>query len=67
MRPRIFFFGPNYFNSYGGFLFLALIVFYIIFINIFSIYDIKFSSQLALIEYIKEQYKKGDRVLEIKR
>ena len=55
MRPRIFFFGPNYFNSYGGFLFLALIVFYIIFINIFSIYDIKFSSQLALIEYIKEQ------------
>ena len=54
-RPKIFFFAPNYLNSYGGFLFAALVFLYILFMIIFTIYDKKFTNQEALIEYIKEE------------
>ena len=55
LRPKIFFFFPNYLQSVGGFLFLILLVLYLTFLSIFTIYDKEFSDQVALIEYIKEE------------
>jgi hypothetical protein len=54
-RPKIFLFFPNYLKSVGGFLFLALLFLYLLFLTILILYDKKFSSQEALIEYIKEE------------
>ena len=53
MRPRIYKFVPNYLNSYGGFLFLAILFLYIVFITILTLYDKHFTNQEALLEYIK--------------
>ena len=53
MRPRIYKFFPNYLNSYGGFLFLAILFAYLLFLTIFTLYDKQFANQEALLEYLK--------------
>ena len=55
LRPRIFFFFPNYLNSLGGFIFIGLIILYATFLTILILYDKKFTNQEALLEYIKEE------------
>jgi hypothetical protein len=48
-RPRILKFIPNYFKSWGVFLFIALLLLYLIILNILSIYDSKYHIQVIII------------------
>ena len=54
-RPRILKFIPNYFKSWGVFLFIALLLLYLIILSILSIYDSKYRNKEALLEYIKDE------------
>ena len=55
LRPRIFLFFPNYLKAIGGFLFLILLFFYLLFLTILILYDKRFTNQEGHIEFIKEE------------
>ena len=58
-RPRILKWFPNYYQSYGSLIFLIFLILYFIYMIICICYDLQFTSQEDLLNYIKEEIVKN--------